>query len=654
MEKYTVSSSALSLVSKSVQTGRPVILNVDDDEDRLQFRTLLLREHGFGVLEARTGNEALRLALDRRPALVLLDVNLPDVSGIEVCRRLKAHPVTAPIPVLHISAAMTDEEHWTEGLRVGGDNYLRDPISGEVLIEVVRTLLRRVDSEHTAWHARDEAEDALRRSEQRYRALFEHAPYGILQVAFDGRLLAVNHALVSMLGYRSRAELMAVGHVGELYANPADRAKVLAALQQHSTIRGLELPWRKMSGQPLIVRLSSRIIADGYETFVEDITERQALEEELRQSQKLEALGRLAGGVAHDFNNMLTVIGGYADMLAAQIGLDKPIGQDLDQIRAAARHAASLTYQLLAFSRRQPLNVTVVDLPAVVARTLNLLKRLVGETIMLSHTVTAECGTIRADAAQLQQVLFNLAVNARHAMPDGGYLTIAIDSVEISNGSTVYSPPPPGRYVRLLVGDTGVGMDEITKRRIFEPFFTTRAEHQGTGLGLSTVYGIVRQLGGYIRVESAPGEGARFELYFPETRESIVDAPIPHPIEVARQQLRILVVEDESAVRKFVVTALQRFGYEVTAVEGPVEALNLPDDVMQSMDVLVTDMVLPLMSGAALAERLRTERPDLRVLLISGYGTEGIEERHEWAAPGMIVPKPFTAAELLEAIQRIL
>ena len=360
----------------------PVVLNVDDSDERLRYRSTVLEESDFAVVEARTGTEALRLARERHPALVLLDVHLPDLDGFEVCRRLKADPLTESIPVLHVSAEYPDDAHEVEGLRGGADSYLREPVSPDVLVEVIRALLRRVSAEAAARQARHDAEHAMRLSELRYRSLFEHAPYGICQTMRDGRFLSVNDTLAEMLGYQSRRELLAAGSITPFYENPADRERLIAQLDRRLPIRGAEVPMRRADGQRITVRISSRPIEDGFEAFVENVTERQRLEEQLRQSQKLEAIGQLAGGIAHDFNNTLTVILGYADMLARQVGADKPLGRDLCEIRRSAEHAASLTHQLLAFARQQALRLAPVDLSAVVVDANAMLRRLVGERVI--------------------------------------------------------------------------------------------------------------------------------------------------------------------------------------------------------------------------------------------------------------------------------
>ena len=622
-----------------------VVLNVDDSDERLHFRTAVLEDAGFGVIEARTGTQALMLASDAQPSLVLLDVMLPDVDGLEVCRRLKADPATRAIPVLHVSAAFQDEEHWVEGLRVGSDGYLREPVGPEVLREVIRTLLRRVEAEATARRARQEAEVALRASERRYRGIVEYAPYGICHTALDGRFLAANDALGRILGYESAAGLMTVGSVLPFYADPNERLMVTARFERERIVGPLEVDWKRRDDQRIRVRISGRRIDEGFEAFIEDVTERQRLEDQLRQAHKLEAIGRLAGGVAHDFNNALTIILGFADMLAMQISPDKPMGRDVAEILRAAEHAAGLTNQLLAFSRQQPLDLTIIDLNRLVRDACGMVQRLIGETIRVQTVMAAEVCPLKADQAQLQQVLVNLAVNARDAMPDGGTLIFETGTVTVdAQSASAREGLEPGRYARLSVSDTGVGIDEETKRHIFDPFFTTKEVGKGTGLGLATVYGIVKQSGGSIFVDSAVNGGTRFDLYFPEAAGAPDAALDRAAVDVPSASATVLVVEDEPGVRALAITALIRHGYRVVEAEGSREALMLPDEVINSVELLLTDVVMPFMSGRALAKRLRQRRPGIRVLYMSGYAGEGA------VRDGSMLRKPFAPPALIAAV----
>jgi signal transduction histidine kinase/ActR/RegA family two-component response regulator len=409
------------------------------------------------------------------------------------------------------------------------------------------------------------------------------------------------------------------------------------------------------------VRLSGRLIEEPQtrrtlcEVIVEDITEQHRLEGQLRQAQKMEAIGLLAGGVAHDFNNMLTAILGYSEMLTEQIGPDKAIGRDLREIRVAAERAAVLTKQLLAFSRKQVFALVAVDLTHVVANLKPMLQRLLGERITITTALADDVAPVLADFAQLEHLLINLSVNARDAMPGGGVLTFTTANVALDAAFVRERPGAIlGPCAMVSVADTGLGMPPDVQARIFEPFFTTKESGSGTGLGLAAVYGTVKQLGGYIDVESQLGRGTTFSVYLPKAA-SVARSPSPARImnsDVGHET--ILLVEDESGVRAFVRTALQRFGYKVIEAETAEAALTLLENDSAPVHLLLTDLVLPRMDGGQLAMHITRTRPDVRVLFMSGYArgamsiTAGLDPNIE------LLQKPFTAQSLLAKIRELL
>ena len=389
--------------------------------------------------------------------------------------------------------------------------------------------------------------------------------------------------------------------------------------------------------------------------ITEDITERRQLEQQLHQAQKMEGIGRLAGGIAHDFNNILTAIVGYADLLLEQIDRDKPIWSDLQEIKAAGDRATALTRQLLAFGRKQVLRMTVVDVNAVVADVEAMLQRLLGEDIVIATDLASELRPIFADPTQLEQILMNLAVNARDAMPDGGLLTIGTSNADVGPERGAGRPMAPGRYAVLSVSDDGTGMDEQTQERLFEPFFTTKAKGKGSGLGLATVYGTVKQIGGFIWVDSEVGKGSTFRLYFPETR--LHAEPVPQPLagrstDIGREA--VLLVEDDDAVRRFTADVLHRFGYRVIQAENPAVALELVERDAPVIHLLLTDVIMPGMTGPKLAAHLRTGQADLPVLYMSGYSDEAVTRQGSLDGPGELLEKPFAARTLLEAVRHAL
>ena len=389
-----------------------------------------------------------------------------------------------------------------------------------------------------------------------------------------------------------------------------------------------------------------------------DVTERQRLEEQLLQAQKMEAVGRLAGGVAHDFNNLLTAIIGSADLLRERLPPDHPERVEADEIRMAALRAADLTRQLLAFSRRQILTPQMLHLNKVVAGMNKMLRRMIGEDIEFRCVLAPELGAVRADPGQIEQVIMNLVVNARDAMPRGGTLTIETASVELDEAYAVEQfPAARGRHALLAVSDTGIGMDAKTQARLFEPFFTTKAQGQGTGLGLSTVYGIVKQSGGYIWVSSEPGRGSTFKVYLPEVDEGVEPAsatPAPRAPDLPGGSETLLVVEDQAEVRRLTEKVLKLRGYTVLVAESGQEALRLAQQHTGPIHLLVTDVVMPQMSGREVGMLLAAMRPQLKVLYLSGYADESIVH-HGVLEPGLaFLQKPFSPESLALKVREIL
>jgi CheY-like chemotaxis protein len=375
----------------------------------------------------------------------------------------------------------------------------------------------------------------------------------------------------------------------------------------------------------------------------------------LRQAQKMEAIGHLAGGIAHDFNNLLTAILGYSELLTEQIGPDKSIGQDLREIMSAAQRAAALTRQLLAFSRRQVLAVAAVDLNQVIGNMEKMLRRLLGERITIKTAFADRLRPIMADATHLEQVLINLAVNARDAMPQGGTLTIETRDADLdAHYASTHAGAKPGAYALLSVGDTGMGMSRETQARIFEPFFTTKELGRGTGLGLAAVYGIVHQLGGYVWVESEPGRGTVFQVYLPETQDAVQTTAAPVVRVVAPGTETILLVEDEDAVRAFIKTVLQRFGYTVWETPSAEAALTLLDGVDGPIHLLLTDVILPKMDGRELALRVTRNHPLTQVLFMSGYPERMATPQGFLESGVQLMEKPFTAQSLLARVRQVL
>jgi PAS domain S-box-containing protein len=507
---------------------------------------------------------------------------------------------------------------------------------------------------------RKSVEAQLLRSEAQFRSLVHDAPYGIYRVTSEGQLLHVNPALVTMLGYDSDEQLMRLNMEKEVYRDPQARRRFIKEHAHEGDFRAIEAEWRRKDGKFITVRLTGHPVLEKdnsiayFEVFAEDITERRTLERQLLQAQKMEAIGRLAGGIAHDFNNLLSVILGHSDLLEQHVGTNGRFRKSVEATRSAAERAAALTMQLLAFSRKQMIEPTVIDLNKSVLEIQKMLHRVIGEDIELAIRLQPDLALIKADSGQLSQVLMNLAVNSRDGMPSGGKLAIETANVDLdATYVRQHLGAKPGRFVMLAVSDTGIGMDSDTLSHIFEPFFTTKDPGKGTGLGLSMVYGIIKQNNGYIMAYSEPDRGTTFKIYFPCTAESL-PAPREADKEIPGGSETILVVEDEVALRELTCVLLQEAGYTVLESSSVEDAIATGKDSHRKIDLLLTDIVMPRLDGRELANQLLVLRPSLRILYMSGYTDDVIVHRGVLSQGAMLVQKPFTKNTLLRKVRETL
>ncbi len=498
---------------------------------------------------------------------------------------------------------------------------------------------------------------------QRRSAILDATPDFVSITELDGRIVYVNHAARMLLGIGPGEEVSDRSNIAAAYT-PLTQDRIAhigipTAMREGAWRAEVEL--RDSTGMmvPTSIVLLAHRNSHGttalLSTIGRDLSRERELEEQFRQSQKMEAIGRLAGGVAHDFNNLLSVILGFSALVAGRLEPENPAQKDLEEVRRAAERAAALTRQLLAFSRKQILQVRVLNLNEVVTEMQPMLRRLVDERIQLAVLPSSQLATVKGDPNQLQQVLLNLVVNARDAMPDGGLLAVEVDLVELDTVQAAGELDlAPGRYATITVTDTGHGMDPQTRRHVFEPFFTTKRLGQGTGLGLSTVFGVMRQSGGGIQLESEPGKGTTFRLFFPFTDEPV---RLPPPSTVVSRPARravILVTEDDPQLRGMVSTTLSRAGYEVLTAGDPLEALQTAQMHNGRIDLLLTDVVMPRMNGKQLADELLLRRPETAVLFMSGY-TEDTIVHHGVLDDGVdFIAKPLTPGQLLVAIQEVL
>ncbi|MGB7437244.1 MAG: PAS domain S-box protein [Candidatus Acidiferrum sp.] len=506
------------------------------------------------------------------------------------------------------------------------------------------------------------AVEALRISEASFRSVVEDAPYGIYQADQEGRFLRVNSALHRMLRYESAEELLGVNLEKEIFRHLEQFRRMQETLKSHDEFRDLEIEWKKKDGTPITVRCSGRRVKQEHggsgfhEVFAEDVTDKRILEAQLRMAGKMEAIGRLSGGIAHDFNNLLGVMIGYSQLLKRKLKSQPDLSECAEEIEKAGQRAASLTKQLLAFSRQQILTPTVLDLNTQVKDMEKMLQRLLGEDIVVRIGLESALGTVKADRGQIEQVIMNLAVNARDAMPSGGTLYVETANRELDELYTREHPGSrPGRYVVLAVRDSGMGMDRETIAHIFEPFFTTKELGKGTGLGLATVYGIVKQSGGYVAVESSPGEGASFQIFLPRVDEPVTLPRERPPVAVGTKASEtILLAEDAEPLRKLTKSLLEGHGFEVLAARDGEEALHLAGRHAGRIDLLLTDVVMPGINGRVLAERLLGSRPETKILYMSGYTDSFIAGHGVLDQKTNLLHKPFTEEILLQGVRGVL
>ncbi len=605
--------------------------------------------------------EAMRAALERDWDVVVSDWSMPKFSAPAALQILKE--MRLDIPFIIVSGSI-GEETAVEAMRAGAHDFvLKDKLAR--LTPAVERALRECT-------ARRRAESALRESEARFGRLAESGIIGIITADAHGNILDANDAYIKMVGY-SREEL-AQGTLrwADLTA-PEFRHLIVQCVEQLKG-SGVAAPFEMESLHKDGTRVPTLVGAAMLEYprwigFTADLTERKRAEEgrvraeealrqsdeQLRQAQKMEAVGRLAGGVAHDFNNVLSVILSYGELILVDLKPTDPLRADIEEIRKAALRAAGLTRQLLLFSRHQVVAPKVIEIHDVLTSMNKMLQRILGEDVELVLLAPKSSGRVKVDPSHIEQVILNLVVNARDAMPTGGKLTIETDSVVLDEDyARSHLQAKVGPYVMLVVSDTGTGMDRETQGRIFEPFFTTKAIGKGTGLGRSTVFAIVQQSSGHIGVDSEPGKGATFKVYLPK-----IDAPVDVlRASVSPATLRggetILLVEDEEQMRMIVLNILRRQGYYVIPAQHAAEALLLSEQHPARIDLLLTDVVMPQMSGPEVAKRLVAKRPEMKVLCMSGYTDDSIVRHGVVASQIAFIQKPITPASLATKIREIL
>jgi len=569
------------------------ILLVDDRSENLLALEELLRPGGYNLVSARSGEEALRCVLRYDFAVILLDVQMPTLDGFETAELIRGRDRSRNTPVIFLTAVSTSELHIAKGYIAGAVDYLLKPFMPEILLSKVAIF---VDLYVKTAEVRQQAHD--------------------LQTT----VFTLEHEIAE----RERIE--------------AELRRVHDQLEQR-------------------VRERTAGLAEANHALRSEIAERKRLQSQLIQSQKMESIGRLAGGVAHDFNNLLMAISGYTELVADTLPAQHDARDDLREIRKATARAAGLTQQLLAFARKQIMDPRVVDLADLVRDVEKLLRRLIGEHIEIAVELAPELGCARVDIGQIEQLLVNLAVNARDAMPEGGRLTIHVENIVLDEQAAGVSVDlVPGAYVRLAVSDTGMGMDAPTQAQLFEPFFTTKDPGQGTGLGLATCYGIVKQHAGHIACTSEIGRGTTFDVFLPCVDEAPDDLhPLPDSQNLPRGTERVLLVEDEAAVRALIARVLGDLGYRVVEMSNGEEALQyVQSQQHERFDLLLTDVVMPRMGGEKLAEQLKAIEPALKILFISGYADAPKIASGRRQAEMLVLAKPFEQLALARRVRETL
>ena len=672
------------------------VLVVDDNAVNRDLVVTLLGYQGHQSMQAADGMQALATARAERPDLIITDLLMPLLDGYELIREIRCDEALSDTPVIFYTANYLHSEVRPIAAALGVRHIVSKPIDVEQLMQTVETALADLDQVPTVAaqvfdreHQRalsaklldkvrelEQAENALRESEARFRSLAEFSPIGILSMSTAGRVSYANPRLREICGI---ADTVIAGDAWDDLVHLEDREIIQNALARSlegDVSHGDRIRLLRPDGEQRWVKVQVAPVVDqakqtNFVATVEDITEvveaqlqRDEMERRLRASERLESLGELAAGVAHDFNNLLAVIVSYAQFVELGLGhvaLDHPdprldqMQRDTDAIRGAADRAAELTRQLLMFARRDIVHPEVLDVNDVVAAAVALLGRTIGEHVQLEHELVDGIWPVTSDRGQLDQVLVNLVVNARDAVGEGGAVKLATDNVVVDEPTAaMHGRLAPGRYVRLTVSDDGVGMAPETITRAFEPFFTTKPTGEGTGLGLSTVYGIVTRMGGSVSIYSEPGLGTAVRVYLPACEGGMVNAGpslvTGGEVGPAGSGAVILVNEDDDQIRAITARILTENGYEVVTSDRGARALELLSDESNGFDLLLSDVIMPQMSGRELAERAAKIRHDLPVLFMSGYA-DGLLAPARVLEPGVeLLEKPFTQATLLAAV----
>ncbi len=667
------------------------ILAIDDKMDNLITLSALLKNllPGCSVITAQSGMEGIEMAKAELPDAILLDVKMPGMDGFETCSRLMSDESTKRIPVIMITAIKTDPNSRVKGLEIGANAFLAKPIDQHELVSQVKVALRIKKAEDALREQKDslnrmvqERTAALRESERKYREIFENIIDVFYRTDNEGVVRIVSPSVEQIFGY---APDQVIGKkLAGFYVNPEDRNQFLSVLQEKREVKGYEVPLRTKNGSVVWVSTNAQFYRDeqgnilGVQGISRDITDRKRATEEnaklqdhLKQVQKMESIGSLAGGIAHDLNNILFPISGLSEMLLDDIPPDSPERESIEQIHKSAQRGSELVKQILTFSRQSKPRKLPIRIQPILKEVLKLARAAIPMNIEISSHINTDCGLVSADPTQVHQIAMNLITNAYHAVEQSGGI-INVELKETATGSNIGISHPafgekdelpphampgdilPGGYACITVSDTGTGIDQTLVDKIFDPYFTTKEQGKGTGLGLSVVHGIVKEHGGDIRVYSEVGKGTAFHVYLPllkddrDSKTAVATGMYPTGCE------RILLVDDEESIAVVERMMLEKLGYQITVRTNSLDAVSAFKASPGNFDLVISDKGMPLMTGEQLARELISIRPEIPIIICTGFSDEIDEQQSKAMGIKGFLMKPVSLVDMAEMVRKVL